>query len=265
MAAGPHSCTRVALVTGAAAGIGLATARHLAAQGWRVAVNDLDPAAAGAAAAAIGPMALAVAGDVADATQADAIVQAVLAGCGRIDGLVNNAGIGDGALPALDQEIGRFRRTLSVHVDGTFLVARAAARAMLAAGRGGAIVNLGSIAGQVAIPDRIAYAAAKGAVATMTRVLACEWARHGIRVNAVAPGYVRTALVGGLIRDGRLDEAGIVARTPLRRLAEPHEIATVIAFLLGPGASYITGAMLPVDGGYLAWGAPGPTPELLVG
>jgi len=168
-------------------------------------------------------------------------------------------------VPALDQTAERFRRTLSVHVEGCFLMSRAAARVMItphSGSRGGAIVNLSSIAGHVAIPNRIGYAAAKGAIRVMTKVLACEWAASGIRVNAVAPGYVRTELVDGLIRDQKLDEEGIVSRTPMRRLARPDEIADVIAFLAGPHSSFMTGTVIPVDGGYLAFGAPFDTAEL---
>ena len=259
---------RVALVTGAGAGIGLAAARRLAADGCRVAVNDIDPDAAARAVAALGPDNLAVPGDVADEAEAGRIVARTVAGLGRLDVLVNNAGIADGAVPALDQTLERFRRTLSVHADGCFLLSRAAARAMIASAptsQGGAIVNLSSIAGRAGIPNRIGYAAAKGAVAMMTQVLACEWARHGIRVNAVAPAYVRTDLVDKLIRDGNLDTAGIAARTPMRRLARPEEIAAAIAFLAGPDASYITGAVIPVDGGYLAFGAPFDTFETSLG
>jgi len=255
---------RVALVTGAGAGIGLATAHRLAAEGYLVALNDLDPSAAAQAAADLGPDHIAVPGDVANEDEAEHLIAKTMARFGRLDVLVNNAGIGDGALPALDQSADQFRRTLSVHADGCFLVSRAAARAMIASSPtsfGAAIINLSSIAGQVAIPNRIGYAAAKGAIVMMTRVLACEWARHGIRVNAVAPGYVRTTLVDGLIRSGKLDEGGILARTPLRRFALPEEIAGAVAFLAGPDAGYITGAVLPVDGGYLAYGAPSDTCE----
>lgn len=259
MAAAARDSRPVALVTGAGAGIGLATAIHLAADGYLVAVNDVDPVAAVEAVHRLGPDHLAVAGDVSSEAAAERIVAQVLLRFGRLDVLVNNAGVADGAIPALDQSIETFRRTLSVHADGCFLVSRAAARAMIASSassQGGAIINLSSIAGQVGIPNRIAYAAAKGAIVTMTRVLACEWAVHGIRVNAVAPGYVRTDLVDGLIRASKLDERGIVARTPMRRLARPEEIASVVAFLAGAGASYVTGATIPVDGGYLAFGAP---------
>lgn len=255
---------RVALVTGAGAGIGFASALRLAAEGYLVALNDLDPSAAAKAAADLGPDHIPVPGDVANEDEAGGLVAKTVAHFGRLDVLVNNAGIGDGAVPVLDQSLERFRRTLSVHADGCFLVSRAAARAMIASPSssfGSAIVNLSSIAGQVAIPNRIGYAAAKGAIAMMTRVLACEWARHGIRVNAVAPGYVRTAMVDGLIRSGKLDEGGILARTPLRRLALPQEVAAAVAFLAGPDAAYITGTVLPVDGGYLAYGAPFDTCE----
>ncbi|MCB1474232.1 MAG: glucose 1-dehydrogenase [Rhodobiaceae bacterium] len=258
---------RVALVTGAGAGIGLAIARRLAADGYRVALNDLDPDAADSAAAGLGSGHLAAPGDVANEADVERIVSEVVARWGRLDVLVNNAGIGDGAVPALEQDLERFHRTMAVHADGCFLVSRTAARAMIAppASRGGAIVNLSSVAGQVAIPNRIGYAAAKGAIVMMTKVLACEWAGHGIRVNAVAPGYVRTALVDGLIRSGKIDEDGVLARTPLRRLARPEEIAAVVAFLAGPDASYVTGAVLPVDGGYLAYGAPFDTCEYGLG
>jgi len=259
MAKGSDHITKAALITGAGAGIGLATARRLARDGIRVAVNDLDPKAAQDVAASLGAGHIAVPGDVADEHDAEQMVAKTLKAFGQLDILVNNAGIGDGAVPALDQTIEQFRRTVSVHADGCFLLSRAAAKAM---GRtGGAIVNLSSIAGQTGIPNRIAYAAAKGAVSMMTRVLACEWAALGVRVNAVAPGYVRTALVDGLIANGQIDAKGIKARTPMRRLADPDEIADVIAFLVSDQASYVTGAILPVDGGYSAFGAPFDTVE----
>lgn len=257
MKTGADHITRTALITGAGAGVGLATARRLARDGLRVAVNDLDPQAARDVAASLGSEHIAVPGDVVSEHDAEQMVAQSVTAFGRLDVLVNNAGIGDGAVPALDQQIDQFRRTVSVHVDGCFLLSRAAAKAMRGNGaEGGAIVNLSSIAGQMGIPNRIGYGAAKGAVSMMTRVLAGEWAALGIRVNAVAPGYVRTALVDGLIARGQIDPSGIEARTPMRRLAEPEEIANVIAFLISDQASYVTGAILPVDGGYSAFGAP---------
>jgi NAD(P)-dependent dehydrogenase (short-subunit alcohol dehydrogenase family) len=120
----------------------------------------------------------------------------------------------------------------------------------------GAIVNIGSIASVGGIPGRNAYCAAKAGVLGMTRALASEWARQGIRVNAVAPGYVKTALVAKLAKQGVIDGHAIARRTPMGRMAEPEEIAQSIAFLVSPQASYITGAVLPVDGGWTALGAP---------
>ena len=222
--------SRTALVTGAANGIGFAIARLLAARGVRVALNDVDLDAARRAALSLGPEHLAVQADVASEDAVGRMVDAVTKEFGGIDILVNNAGIGDGATATLNQSLAVFERTLAVHVNGTFLVSKTVAAGMVARG-GGAIVNLGSIAGEVGIPVRTAYSVAKAGIAMMTRVLACEWACHGIRVNAVAPGYVQTRLVATLIAEGRLDTGRIKARTPLGRLAEPDEIARVVVFL----------------------------------
>lgn len=126
---------------------------------------------------------------------------------------------------------------------------------MMLAQRSGAIVNLGSIAGLAGIPQRNAYSAAKAGIVAMTRSLACEWAREGIRVNAVAPGYVATELVEALERNGQMNLQSIEKRTPMGRLARPDEIARAIGFLASDAASYITGTTLSVDGGWHAYGA----------
>ncbi|SDS46664.1 SDR family NAD(P)-dependent oxidoreductase [Bradyrhizobium canariense] len=249
----PPSTARTALITGAANGIGFAIARVLAEQGVRVALNDVDLEAARQAAASIGPGHIAVLADVSKEEDVGAMVDETVKAFGRIDILVNNAGIGDGGVATLSQSLERFEKTLAIHVNGAFLVSKAVAPGMAELGRG-SIVNLGSVAGQIGIPARTAYSVAKAGIAMMTRVLACEWARYGIRVNAVAPGYVHTRLVAGLIATGRLEEGRIRARTPLGRMAEPEEIARVVAFLASDEASYVTGAVVPVDGGYTAFG-----------
>ena len=256
----------VAIVTGAADGIGWATAQRLAADGCQVALLDLRAEAALARAAELGPSHLGLTCDVTSEASVQAAVAAVLARFGRIDALVNNAGIGDQTGPTVEQDAAAFDRVLAVHLRGTFLMSQAVARIMLQAepvpGQGrGAIVNLGSIASSIGLPGRNAYCAAKAGVLGMTRAMASEWARTGIRVNAVAPGYVRTALVAELERKGALDARSIAHRTPMGRMAEPAEIAEAIAFLASPKASYITGAVLPVDGGWTAFGA---TESLLV-
>jgi NAD(P)-dependent dehydrogenase (short-subunit alcohol dehydrogenase family) len=182
----------------------------------------------------------------------NSMVQATLKREGRLDILVNNAGIAI-RRPAVDLARGDWDKVLSVNLTGSFLCARAAAGPMIAAGNGGAIVNVASIMGLSGggLYPNVSYQATKGAIVNMTRALAVEWAPNVIRVNAVAPTYVRTDLIGPILKDPEL-VARIEAMTPLRKLAEPADIAAAIAFLVSPAAAMVTGHTLAVDGGFLA-------------
>jgi NAD(P)-dependent dehydrogenase (short-subunit alcohol dehydrogenase family) len=244
----------VAIVTGGANGIGWATAQRFAQEGYSVAVADLHADRVRQRAQQLGAAHVGIAADVAIEADVVALMRACVEQFGRLDVLVNNAGNSDQPYPTIEQNIDEFDRLVDIHLRGTFLACREAAKVMLAQ-RSGAIVNLGSIAGLAGIPQRNAYSAAKAGIAAMTRSLACEWAREGIRVNAVAPGYVATELVEALQRNGQMNLASIEKRTPMCRLARPDEIARAISFLASDAASYITGATLSVDGGWHAYGA----------
>lgn len=246
----------VALVTGGAAGIGWAIARAFAARGDRVAILDLDGTTAAARAAELGPRHIGLGGDVTDEAQVRAAIDRIEAELGALTAVVNNAGVGDNPAPTLDQDLARFRRVLSVHLDGAFLVSREAARVMLPRGRG-AIINLASIAGLGGIPGRNAYCAAKAGIVGITRAMACEWAPHGLRVNAVAPGYVATELIARLEAEGALDLAAIRRRIPMGALGAPEAIADTVVFLASEAARYVTGAALSVDGGWSAFAGAG--------
>lgn len=240
---------RFAVVTGGASGIGLSTAHLLVEAGARVAVLDRDGAAAEKAAAGLGAAAEAAAVDVADASAVDAAFARLAERHGRIDILINNAGMAI-RRPSLELSVEDWDRVVAVNMTGAFLCARAAARAM---GQGGAIVNTSSIMGFSGggLYPNISYQTTKGALVNMTRALAVEWAPLGIRVNAVAPTWTRTPLIGALEEQPDL-VARMKAMTPMGRLAEPEEVATAILFLASPAASMVTGHTLAVDGGFLA-------------
>jgi NAD(P)-dependent dehydrogenase (short-subunit alcohol dehydrogenase family) len=245
----------VAVVTGGASGIGRATVLALSAAGARVVIADRDGDAAGRLAeemTAQGAAAFAVPVDISREKEIDALFAEVLRREGQIDVLVNNAGAAI-RRPATELPLEDWDKVVAVNMTGTFLCARAAARAMIEAGQGGAIVNLASIMGLSGggLYPNVSYQATKGAIVNMTRALAVEWAPHRIRVNAVAPTYVRTQLIAPILAQPEL-VAKIEAMTPLARLAEPEEVAAAILFLASPAAAMITGHTLPVDGGFLA-------------
>lgn len=253
---------RVALVTGAAAGIGFGIATILTRAGARIAINDVDAVAAEAAAEKIGGGAFAVPGNVAVETEASAIIAAVLEAADRLDILVNNAGVPQPITGLTSFPVDAWQRVLDVNLRGTFLMSQAAAREMIEHRRG-TIINISSITGLAAIPGSHAYGVSKAGVAMLTQTLASELAHHNIRVNAVAPGVIAAPMLAKMgVNAERI--ATIEGRVPMGRLGEPDEIGHAVAFLASDLSSYTTGAVLPVDGGWLAFSGVGTPPARIV-
>ncbi len=241
---------RVVVITGGAQGIGEACARRLVQDGAAVALWDLADTAGQALADELtraGGQALYQRCNVAVKTEVDAALAATLARFGRLHGLVNNAGIFKAA-PFLDITEADWDAVLDVNLKGSFLVGQAVARELVKTG-GGAIVNMSSVNGTLAIPSIASYNASKGAINQLTRVMALALADQGVRVNAVAPGTIATELARSAVLTSDEARLRILSRTPMKRLGEPHEIADVAAFLLSDAASYMTGEIVVVDGG----------------
>lgn len=240
-----------AFVTGGGSGIGAATSRLLAARGAFVVVADINVEAAAQVASEIecdGGKALPVRVDVADAVSVEeAVGLAAREGAG-LDLAVNAAGITGALKPCADFDVADWQLIVDINLTGTFLCLRAEIAAMLPKG-GGAIVNVSSIMGSHALPGGVAYAASKHGVEGLTKAAALDYAKQGIRINAVAPGYVDTPMIAGR-RASTNDK--IVAMHPIGRIAQPEELARVIAFLLSPEASFITGSIHLADGGFSA-------------
>jgi NAD(P)-dependent dehydrogenase (short-subunit alcohol dehydrogenase family) len=243
---------RRALITGGGSGIGRATALKLAGNGWRVAILDIDGPAAGQTVQQIADdRSFFHEGDVADPKVTEAAVGRMIENWGGIDDLVNNVGIWDHA-PLLDLSLERWMRVFEINLFSAISASNIAVRHMQ---RGSAIVNVSSVLGQVAAPDRGPYCVSKSALLSLTKVQAVEWAERGVRVNAIAPGYISTAATKVFVAQGGVDAAAVNRRTPMGRFGTEEEIAEGIAFLLDPQrASYVTGHTLEVNGGWTAYG-----------
>jgi NAD(P)-dependent dehydrogenase (short-subunit alcohol dehydrogenase family) len=241
---------KVAVVTGAARGIGLAIAQAFVAEGARVVLADWLADEVRERAAALGPVALAVPTDVGDASQVRALVAATAERFGGLDIMVSNAAV-QAEIPFLDLTEAEFDRVVRVNLKGAFLCGQAAARHMVETERRGTIVNLSSVNAVVAHPVLVHYAASKGGIAMLTKGMAVALAPHGIRVNAIGPGTVNTPINTNFFSMPGMKERFLM-RTPMGRIAEADEIARVAVFLASDEASYVTGTTIYADGGRLA-------------
>ncbi|MGH3644962.1 MAG: SDR family NAD(P)-dependent oxidoreductase [Mycobacterium sp.] len=242
---------KVAIVTGAGSGIGRASATLLAERGARVVVADLDQAGGKETVGAIGGSAIFVPVDVADEDSVNELIRQTLSTYGRLDIAHNNAGINLGGNEVADSTKTDWDRVIAVNLTGTFLAVRAEIPAMLATG-GGSIINMSSVAGATAQIGQVAYITSKHGVIGITKAAAVEYSGRGIRVNALMPGTTNTTMVQDIIRanPGWVEE--LTERQPIQRLSEPAEVAEAVAWLASDAASFITGATVAVDGGFLA-------------
>ena len=254
---------KVAVVTGAAQGIGLACAQAFAREGARVLITDLNENAGRKEVLRLRSDGLSVsfaACDVSRKDQVEAAMSAAANEYGRIDILVANAGIVHAA-EFLDLEEKDFDRVLAVNLKGMFLAGQAAARRMVKQGGGGSIINMSSVNAVMAIPNQVPYVVSKGGINQLTKVMAVALAPHRIRVNGIGPGTILTELARTAVLGNREAERKILSRTPLGRMGEPGEVAIVAVFLASDEASYITGQTLYPDGGRLALNYTVPVPD----
>ena len=243
------SSTRVAVITGAAQGIGKETARELDSRGWSLALLDQQTIDTSAYRDA-----LCVVGDISDERVVEDGAARVLDRFGRVDALVNNAGISM-IKPALDTPTATYRTVLDVNLVAPFMLCKAYGRAMIAQGSG-SVVNVASVAGLQGVAERSAYNASKHGLIGLTRTLAVEWGGRGVRVNAVCPGWVKTEMDHKDQAGGSYSDADITEHVPMGRFARPQDIAQAIAWLCdGESSGFVNGVALPVDGGWTSDGS----------
>jgi 3-oxoacyl-[acyl-carrier protein] reductase len=247
---------KVAIITGASKGIGKGIAERYAQEGALVVLASRSEDLLGAIAEKIngsGGRALGLKLDVRDPTSVQEVVRTTVEEFGRLDIMVNNAGISM-VHPSEDLDPEDWERALQTDLFGVFYGCQSAARQMIAQGTGGSIINITSVYGLVAAPMRAAYCASKAGANMLTKLLASEWAEKGIRVNAIAPGYIRTELVQGVIDKGMLPVGAIEKRTPQGRIGEVSDVLAVAVLLAGDESSFMTGSIVTVDGGWTAYG-----------
>jgi NAD(P)-dependent dehydrogenase (short-subunit alcohol dehydrogenase family) len=240
---------KVAIVTGATQGIGLACAQRMIAEGAKVMLVDIKPEGADAA-AKLGEQARFFAADVSQKADVDALVAATLAAFGRIDILINNAGVTHAAnfLDVCEED---FDRVMRINLKSMFLCGQAVARVMVKQ-QSGSIINMSSVNAELAIPNQVPYVVSKGAINQLTKVMSLNLVSHGIRVNGIGPGTILTELAKQAVMSSPESRHTILSRTPMGRCGEPEEVASIAAFLASDDASYMTGQTLYVDGGRLA-------------
>ncbi len=246
---------KVAAVTGGTAGIGLAIAEAFLAEGAKVTVmaRNEDKAKVALANLDAGDRCVFVQGDAMVQADVEGFVDATIQAFGSIDILVNNAGVSK-PVPLLKMSEDNWDLHMDVNAKSVFLCSKSAIQQMKDSGNGGSVINIGSIVGENAIPETLGYCASKATINHMTRVMAVECAKYKVRVNCVAPGYVRTELIEELVADGRLALSAIEKRTPQRRMGELDDIAKAIIYVASEDASFMTGSILTIDGGWSAYG-----------